>query len=247
MTAPTTTDEPVLAHGPWRNNAELILDVHRLGYITDDHRILDCTYGLGRFWNHWRPTYLTATDIDPTKSPIGRPVDFTDLPFPTGHFDVTVLDGPYKLNGTSTGRGSSASDADYGVATPASWQDRHALLADGLAEAIRVTALDGRVLFKCQDQVCSGAVRWQTDIFTAIAADLGARKIDRFDLTSYRAQPAGRRQVHARRNTSALLVFEVIDKGPDDQLELFLTPSELGDLYAVDTADISTITPGAAT
>ena len=34
------------------------------------------------------------------------------------------------------------------------------------------------------------------------AESLGHRLVDRFDLASYRAQPAGLRQIHARRNTS---------------------------------------------
>ena len=195
----------VLAAGPWRNNAELILDVRELGYLSDDQAILDPTWGLGRFWTLWYPRGLVATDLDPEKSPTGEPVDFTDLPWPEETFDAVVLDPPYKLNGTG---GSHPSDAGYGVATSGvAWQARHALIRLGMSESVRVLKPSGVLLLKCQDQVCSGAVRWQTDEFTAHAETLGLRKIDRFDLATYRPQPAGRRQVHARRNTSTLLVF----------------------------------------
>lgn len=197
--------EPILASGAWRNNAELMLDVRELGYLSDDQAILDPTFGLGRFWSLWHPRGLVASDLDPEKSPVGTAVDFTNLPHADATFDAVVLDPPYKLNGTG---GSHPSDAAYGVALAGvAWQDRHAMIRLGISEAARVLKKTGVLLLKCQDQVCSGAVRWQTDEFTAHAEEVGLRKIDRFDLASYRPQPPGRRQVHARRNTSTLLVF----------------------------------------
>lgn len=195
----------VLAAGTWRNNAELIRDgVVPLGYLRDEDRVLDPTYGLGRFWALWQPATLVACDLDRAKSPLGRSVDFTAMPWADGWFDAVVLDPPYKLNGTG---GSHASDAGYGVADSISWQDRHALICEGISECARVSRR--HLLVKCQDQVCSGRVRWQTRIFADHAETQGCRLVDRFDLASYREQPPGRRQVHARRNYSTLLVFEV--------------------------------------
>ena len=203
----------VLAVGGWRNNAELIRDgVVPLGYLGDGMHVCDPTYGLGRFWSLWRPAKLCASDIDPAKSPIGYSVDFTALPWLPDRFDAVVLDPPYKLNGAG---GSHASDAAYGVATQGvPWRDRHRLIRDGMTECVRVLRPGGYLLLKCQDQVCSGRVRWQTDEFTRHAESLGCRKVDRFDLPSYRAQPAGRRQVHARRNHSTLLVFVLEGEAP---------------------------------
>ena len=201
---------PVLAVGGWRNNAEMIRDaVVPLGYLRADWDTLDPTFGLGRFWALWCPDRLVASDLDPAKSPTGTPVDFRDLPHPDASFDAVVFDPPYKLNGTSTGRGASASDADYGVAGPATWQARHELIRDGITEATRVLKPGGMLLVKCQDQVCSGQVRWQTREFAAHAEGLGHRLVDRFDLLGHRPQPAGRRQVHARRNTSTLLILRL--------------------------------------
>lgn len=65
----------------------------------------------------------------------------------------------------------------------------------------------GMLLVKCQDQVCSGKVRWQTIEFAGHAVELGSRLVDQLHLPSYRPQPAGRRQIHARRNYSTLLVL----------------------------------------
>ncbi len=203
-------DAPVLSHGAWRNNAELIADVARLGYLRSEWRTLDPTYGLGRFWTLWRPERLVASDVDPARSPTGRSVDATATPWASRSFDAVVLDPPFKLNGTSTGRGASVSDDDYGVGGPnVSWQDRHALIEAMITEATRVLRPGGVLLVKCQDQVCSGQVRWQTRIFADHAESLGHRLVDRFDLSSYRAQPVGRSQVHARRNTSTLLVLRL--------------------------------------
>ncbi len=198
-----------MAAGTWANNAELIRDaVVPLGYLRADWRTLDPTYGLGRFWTLWRPP-LVGCDLDPAKSPIGRSVDFRHLPWDSDWFDAVVFDPPYKLNGTSTGKGAAASDVDYGVDRWMGVAERHQLITDGITECTRVLRPGGTLLVKCQDQVNGGKVRWQTRIFADHAESLGHRLVDRFDLASYREQPAGRRQQHARRNTSALLVFRL--------------------------------------
>ncbi len=203
MTALELDGGPVLAAGDWSTNADLIADVHRLGYLNDDDVVLDPTYGLGRFWQRWRPPFLMACDLNIDRSPMVQSVDFTDLPFDDREFDAVVFDPPYKLNGTPSGK----MDEDYGVDEVTRWQDRHTLIRRGIAEAFRVLKPGGHLLVKCQDQVCSGAVRWQTREFADYAESLGLRLVDRFDIESYRPQPDGRRQVHARRNTSTLLVF----------------------------------------
>lgn len=196
--------DPVLATAP-RSNAELVVACRDLGYLLAEDLVWDPTWGLGRWWTLWRPDRLEASDIDPTKSPIGRSIDFTDSTWPDAHFDVVTLDPPYKLNGTG---GSHPSDTGYGVATTGvSWQARHELITQGISEAARVTRPGGRLLLKCQDQVCSGKVRWQTRLFADHAEAVGYELIDRLDVVSYRPQPPGRRQVHARRNTSTLLVL----------------------------------------
>lgn len=64
------------------------------------------------------------------------------------------------------------------------------------------------LIVKCQDQVVSGKVVWQTDIVTYAAGQVGMKKVDRLDfLTDPRPQPHTR-QILARRNYSTLLVFQ---------------------------------------
>lgn len=80
--------------------------------------------------------------------------------------------------------------------------------APQFTEAARVVKPRGHVLLKCMDQVNGGKVRWQTIEFTNHAATVGLELVDMLHLQSYRAQPDGTAQQHARRNYSTLLVFE---------------------------------------
>jgi len=185
-----------------RTNADLMVACRDLGYIGGG-RTLDPTHGLGTFWRGWSPDGLVRTDIDPTKSPsASRGVDFRYMPW-APIFSAVVFDPPYKLNGTER----PGADDRYGVNAPARWQDRMALILAGVRECARVVAPGGHLLVKCQDQVVSGSVVWQTDEVTRAAEGSGLSKVDRLEFLSYRPQPDGRRQVHARRNHSTLLVF----------------------------------------
>lgn len=193
----------VLAAQAWKSNAEMIADVARLGYLNG--HVMDCTYGLGVFWKQWKPEKLTAHDRYTLDG-----VDFRNLPHPDGMFDSSVIDGPYKLNGTS-----SAPDIRYGVHTYASWQGRHALIREGITECHRVIKPGGYVLVKCQAQVCSGAIRWQDREFADHGESLGMTLVDRFDLLGKgRKQPERTRkdgkpsrQHHAYGRPSTLLVL----------------------------------------
>ena len=191
------SDDLVLAATRWPTNAAMIADVATLGYL--EGPVLDPTWGSGTWWNIWRPDTLVAHDLYTLDG-----VDFRRLPHPDGLFNAVAFDPPYKLNGRST----EQVDRRYGVAGPFTrWQDRHALIRDGLTECARVLAPGGHLLLKCQDQVCSGRVRWQTDEFTSHAAALGLAKVDRLDFLKSPRPQAATRQVHARRNHSTLLIF----------------------------------------
>lgn len=198
----------VMAIGERRNNAELIADCFMLGYLHESWVILDPTYGEGRFWTAAHPDGLLASDLYKGDRWDGAQwvgiADFTALTATDRAVDAVVFDPPYKLNGTSTGRGAAASDYAYGVDRPATWQERHDLIRRGITEACRVARR--YVLIKCQDQVCSGTVRWQTHEFADHAAACGFQLVDKLHVQGSRPQPSGRRQVHARRDYSTLLV-----------------------------------------
>lgn len=200
----TTSEFPVRAATAWTTNADLIADCARLGYLHTDWRTLDPTWGAGTWWKKWRPLHLTGHDIDPAKAPDGRSTDFRDLPHPDGRFLAVAFDPPYKLNGTPT----HEVDDRYGVAGGyTSRADRHQLMLDGAEECARVLAPGGYLLWKCQDQVNGGHVRWQTDLATEKARRLGLTKVDALLMLGGRPQSKDRRQLHARRNYSSLLIF----------------------------------------
>jgi hypothetical protein len=217
----------VRAFGNRRTNAELMVDCATLGYL--DGSVIDMTYGLGRFWAKHHPAHLVTVDLDPTLN-ADIVADFTNLPFPDRSFRSAVFDPPYKLNGTSTGKGPATSDVDYGVGGGyASIAERHALIFAGMTEAARLVEVGGIVIVKCQDQVCSGDIQFQTDLVRDHGLTIGLRKIDVLHVGGYRKQPArtrkhdacrghgcdgcvnGRiesRQQHAARDYSTAVVFE---------------------------------------
>lgn len=186
-------------------NADLIVACNELGYINGE--VLDATYATGRFWNDFRPEKLTTNDIDERYGDHHH--DFRAFPHQwRERFDTAVLDPPYKLSGTASMGGPASSDDSYGVKSGIPWQERMKLIEDGITGCWRVLAPGGHFLLKCQDQVCSGKVRWQTKVFWVTAFDLGLELVDEMHLVGAREQPAGRRQVHARRNYSTLQIYK---------------------------------------
>lgn len=190
----------IKSFGEWETNAELIADAATL-WMSQEDTVLDCTYGLGNFWTEFRPKLLVASDLHPCGPGVIK-ADFTKLPFADKSFSHVIYDPPYKLNGTDQGEG-----ARYGVDKKMRWQDRIELMRLGLIESARVA--DEMVWLKCQNQVCSGKVRWQSFYAWDWAKELGLVLEDMFDFPGGREQPRGRKQVHARRNTSQLMLWRV--------------------------------------
>jgi hypothetical protein len=189
----------VLSIGTWRNNAELIADVARLGYL--EGTVLDATWGEGKFWTVFFPEHLTTND---RFKDADYDYDFRSFPWADGNFDNVVFDPDYKLNGTPA---LGEQDERYGTAENLTRDERMEKIRDGAVECYRVCRR--RLLVKCMDQVEGGRKRWQTDLVTRAVEELGGRKIDRFDIgLAGRPQPGGRTQRTSRSKHSTLLVFE---------------------------------------
>jgi hypothetical protein len=194
----------LLAADRWPSNGHLIADVARLGYL--DGHVLDASYGLGVFWQQWRPDRFTGHDLEADKAPDGA-LDVRHLPdrYPRSTFDSAVWDPPYKMRGTPA---SGSTDERYGIGQPATVDEIVELILAGMTACAAVLTRRGHLLVKMQDQVVGGRVFWQTDVTTAHAAELGFDKVDRFDLLGGgRPQPGGRVQQHAYGRPSTLLVF----------------------------------------
>lgn len=183
--------ETILAATGWPSNAEMIEAVAGVGFLRRDWLTADFTFGRGTFWKRWRPDRLVRNDLGK-----GRPdlrFDARRSPFRNHTFKVTVEDFPYKLNG----KPDPDVDERYGVEAVTTRDERHALMYAGLTEAVRVTEPGGFILFKCQDQVNSGRVWWQSRMFAEHAESLGCVHRDSALMIAHRVQPEGRWVRHA--------------------------------------------------
>lgn len=215
---------PVLAAHTWRNNAELIADCHRLGYLRFEWVTLDPTYGRGKWWKTWRPAFLVTHDKHTLDG-----VDFTDLPHDDGAFDAVAYDPPYVCTGGRKTTTMPDFHDRYGIGetAPKTPKALQALINAGLTECARVTRRSrtvrgepdkegGVILVKCQDYISSGGLWLGTHHTLTHALELGLRLIDRLEMVQKRPRPQPRnrwdgsevRQVHARRNLSTLLVLK---------------------------------------
>lgn len=209
------TQRPVLAATAWPTNADLIADCAALGYLDEDWRVLDATYGRGSWWKEWRPRLLVTNDWDP-RIATDCHADFRDLPFEDGEFDAVAFDPPYVSIGGRRTTGIADFHDRYGTRdaprTPAELQQQN---DDGLAEMLRVVKPGGFVLTKCQYYVSSGNVVPGVYLTVHAAFALGFELQDCLEhIAGVRPQPSRSRkdgrpvvQQHARRNCSTLLVL----------------------------------------
>lgn len=198
----------ILAAHNWPTNGDLIADVAKL-YIAPDALVLDVTYGKGKWWTKYRPRHFLAHDLALDG------VDFRELPHEPLTFDVVAFDPPYVAKGGRDTSGIADFDDRYGLKdcprTPAELQEYINL---GMTEAWRVSRHGGIILQKCKDYISSGELWHGVWLAKQHGFGLGLRLEDEFiHVTSPGPQPtrnrdgSERRQVHARRNCSHLLVW----------------------------------------
>lgn len=179
----------VLAAYAWPDNASLIADaVYPLGYLHDDWRTLDATYGLGLWWTKRRPNDLRAHDRDPDKSPL-EPADFRDLSklYRDRYFRAIAYDPPYISVGGRATSNIADTYARFGLmdapTTPAGLQQQ---MDDGCTEMARL--LDWStpshptyLLYKCCDYITNGEFWDGTGLSRDHAKKLGLRLVDKFE------------------------------------------------------------------
>lgn len=202
--APTTTRTPVLAATRWNSNADMILDLVKLGYLHEDWVTLDPTWGRGLWWSRWQPKELIKHDLFTLDG-----VDYRDLPETDNSIDVVTFDPPYvSIGGRKPSRMAEMHDRFGMLTTPTSPAELQDSINWGLRSIYRVLKPKGIALVKNQDYVSSGKLWLGTHHTLTAALALGFQVQDRLEhIGSPRPQPDRARQVHARRNLSTLFVL----------------------------------------
>jgi hypothetical protein len=185
------------------SNGVLIAQVARLGYLSVEP-VLDVTYGRGKWWTIYRPSWLIA----PSES------DFREMLHYDSTIPTVVFDPPY----ISTGSRKTSTVDDfydrYGLGELKGWRAVREAIDAGLSECARVLAEDGYLLVKCMDYVEGGHKVWNTFHVAAEGERLGLCLVDRFihvsgggPQTMANLDGSPREQKHAREVSSMLLVF----------------------------------------
>jgi hypothetical protein len=194
----------VYAAYQWKSNAELIADLAKLGYITG--HVLDPTYGKGVFWKIFTPDKLSYHDI------MIDGVDFRNLPYDNEHFDTVVFDPPYVAPGGRVTAKVSYYERYGLLETPKSPYDLWEYNKSGIDECIRVLKKRGCFLIKLQDYISSGKFCPFTFLIWQYVTDKHSLELEDVlhMITHPRPQPAHRKQQHARRNHSTMMVFRKV-------------------------------------
>ncbi|KOX91624.1 hypothetical protein AMS69_17840 [Haloarcula rubripromontorii] len=194
-----------------------VLDLH----VESGSHIADVTYGNGSFWRRVPSDKyeLTATDIDPARSPDSTDgVDCRDLPYDDESFDCVVLDPPYKGGFYESEDKPSENkfwmtDRYVGGLGEQSATYHEAVInmyAAAGKEAHRVLEEDGVLVVKTQDEVSENEQRFTHIQITEIFSEMGFHAKDLFVVVRPDRPTIGRtyEQRRARKNHSFFLVFE---------------------------------------
>jgi 16S rRNA G966 N2-methylase RsmD len=214
-----------------RNNEVFpkVLDLH----VEEGATIADVTWGKGVFWKNidLNNYEVYASDLDPEKSPSGYSVDCRSLPYENNSLDVVVLDPPYAegffrrnkemLAGGDGSHEQFRKSYANGEVLDTNGSKYHQAVLDvyykaGM-EAHRVLKEDGTLIVKTQDEVSANTQELtHIQITNFYEGELDFYTKDLF-ITVRSNKPAVsgmHKQVHARKNHSYFLVYEMDTNDP---------------------------------
>lgn len=206
-----------------------VLDLH----VSDGETIADVTWGKGVFWKDVDTGQyeLYASDIDPKKSPSGYSVDCRNLPYEDNSLDVVVLDPPYAegfyrrnkdmLAGGDGSHEQFRKNYSNGEVLDTNGSKYHQAVLDvyykaGM-EARRVLKDDGTFIVKTQDEVSANTqelTHIQITNFYEGKLDFYTRDLFVTVRSNTPAVSGMNEQVHARKNHSYFLVYEMNTNDP---------------------------------
>jgi len=229
-------DELILSAHVARNSEVFpkILALH----IEEGATIADVTYGKGVFWKNvnLNDYEVYASDLDPEKSPCGYPVDCRNLPYDDNSLDVVVLDPPYAegffrrnedmLAGGDGSHEQFRQNYSNGEVLDTNGSKYHEAVLEvyykaGI-EAHRVLNKNGTLIVKTQDEVSANTqelTHIQITNFYERELDFHTRDLFVTVRSNKPAVSGMQNQVHARKNHSYFLVYELGTNDPVNVLQ----------------------------
>lgn len=190
------------------DNQQDILNAIKLLYCTDG---FDCdpTFSKGVFYKGTEePKY--KLDLAPQRDDVWQ-CDCRKLPFPNEYLGSVVFDPPFIGASKKDGKpGIIKERFSYFSSIPVLWN----FYNESLSEFYRVLALDGVLVFKCQDSIESGKQYISHVAVMNMALHLGFYAEDLFILTAQNRliSPSQWNQQHARKYHSYFWVFRKSSK-----------------------------------
>lgn len=238
------TVQTTLGEGKGEKDQELILSAHVTGnsevfpkvldlHVDDGASIADLTYGKGVFWKNvsLNDYEVYASDLDPEKSPSGYSIDCRNLPYDDNSLDVVVLDPPYaegfyRRNKDMLAGGDGSHEQfrkhySNGEVLDTNGSKYHQAVLDvyykaGM-EAHRVLKEDGTFIVKTQDEVSANTqelTHIQITNFYEGELDFYTRDLFVTVRSNKPAVSGMNKQVHARKNHSYFLIYEMDTNEP---------------------------------
>lgn len=186
------------------DNARLLKVAVAPLWIKHDDRVLDLTFGLGKWWSGYKPINF-----------VGYRGNFTTVRKFSWEFDVVVYDPPYVSVGGRDTHGATGREMNrrYGMDMSAmSPLENQKMIDKGFGKGWRALKEGGLLMVKCSDYISSGRFVQGHRHVLDMARNRGMEQVDEFiHFSGSGPQPLeGRTQTHSHRAHSFLCIFKKV-------------------------------------